>query len=360
MNKLNVLLYAAKGPPLAGPSNVGYFLSNALAKQANLTFFPFFKPARKRYLEDVLTVNKDLIWKEFDIFHSLMTPELVNGSYIALQIAKKRGCPTVLNIHGIFQLERMVDDTRRIPLTSPVYARVVCKAVDKVVVNSRYMREAVCAWYGVDLNKIVVIPNGVDLKRFDQCKDEIKLDGDPRILFMGRLSHAKGVDILIRALAKIRTELPNIRLHLVGSSKGAPACSYQVLARKLGVEDNVVFHEWASPEDVPRYYKAADICVFPSRLESFGLVILEAMASGVPMVAADIPSFSEILLNGKCGLLFKAGDDRALSKAIIKLVGDPVFRRKMSKAALQSVQKYSWENIAERYLSLYNELCEMP
>jgi len=358
LNRLNVLLYAATGSPSDGPSNVGYFLSNALAKQTNLTSFPFFKPARKVYLGDVLTVCKDIVLKEFDIFHFLLTPTLVNGSYAALQFAKRRGCPTVLNAHGVLQLERMVDDTRRIPLTSPVYAMGACKAVDKLVVNSRYMRDAVSAWYGVDLNKTVVIPNGVDLKRFSQCNDEIKLDGDPRILFIGRLSYAKGVDILIRALAKVRPEMPNMRLHLVGSLKGAPAYSYQSLARKLGVEDKVVFHQWASPENVPRYYKAADICVFPSRLESFGLMILEAMASGVPMVASDIASFKEILLDGKCGLLFKSGDDEALSKAIRKLVGDPVLGRKLSQAAFQVVQKYSWENITQRYLSLYNQLRE--
>lgn len=356
LNKLNVLLYAARDPPLDGPSNVSYFLSNALAKETNLTYFPFLKAARRRYLGNVLTMYRDLILTEFDIVHFLLSPTLVNGSYVALQFATRRGCTTVLNVHGILELERMVGYSRRIPLMSKLYTMGACKAVDNVVVNSRYMRYAVSAWYGVDLNKIVVIPNGVDLKRFSQCENDIKLEGDPRILYVGRLSNAKGVDILIRALAKVRTELPNVRLHLVGSLKGAPAYSYQVLARKLRVEENVVFHEWASPENVPNYYKATDICVFPSRFEGFGIVVLEAMASGVPVITSNIDSFQEILSDGLTGLLFKSGDPRSLAEVILRLCGDAALRRKLSQAASQAVKTYSWENIAERYISLYNNL----
>ena len=120
----------------------------------------------------------------------------------------------------------------------------------------------------------------------------------------------------------------------------------------------VFFHGWAPDSMVPRYYKSADICVFPSRLEGFGIVILEAMASGIPIIASNTGGIREIISNGKNGMLFKPGDADALSKAILALYQDLDLRKKISQAALKTVTEYNWENIAERYISLYKYLCE--
>jgi len=109
---------------------------------------------------------------------------------------------------------------------------------------------------------------------------------------------------------------------------------------------------------VPLYYNSADLCVFPSRHESFGLGILEAMASGIPVIASNIETFREILFNGKNAILFKSEDAEALSKAIHTLYQDVGLRKKISHNALRTVMEYRWENIAERYISLYRRLCE--
>jgi glycosyltransferase involved in cell wall biosynthesis len=229
--------------------------------------------------------------------------------------------------------------------------------VDAVVVNTEYMRGNVAVWYGIGTQKIVVIPNGVDIRRFSSSNDGSILDGDPRILYVGALTWTKGIDVLFRAVARLKSELPRMRVHLVGSMASIPR-ELQLLARKEGIDEEIVFHGWVPHSVLPRYYGSADVCVFPSRLESFGLVILEAMASRVPIVASNIPSFREILSEGKSGLLFECGNDEALSTAILKLANDSVLGSRLSHIAFESVKTYSWENIASKYFALYRRLCE--
>jgi len=226
--------------------------------------------------------------------------------------------------------------------------------VDRIVVNSKYMRSNAVTWYGIKREKIEVIPNGVDLKRFSGHDDKLVLDGDPAILYLGLISRRKGIDVLIQAVAKLRSELPYMKLHLVG---GGHMSDFHLLAKKKGIQERVVFHGWISNSMVPRYYKSADICVFPSRHEPFGIVSLEAMASGIPIIASNVGGFREIISNGKNGILFKSEDADALSKAILFLYQDVSLRKKISHNALKTVIEYDWDNIAERYVSVYRCLC---
>jgi glycosyltransferase involved in cell wall biosynthesis len=267
------------------------------------------------------------------------------------------GVRTVLNIHGIIQLERQFSKTQGcFPDADLFYALTSSKSADRVVVNSDFMRGNVVRWYGVSPNRIEVIPNGVELERFVGRGDRLNLGGDPCILYLGALSKAKGLDILIKAIARLRLELPRIELHLVGSTHLEPGDEFRLQAKKECVESHVFFYDWASQSMVPRFLKSADICVFPSRLEGFGIIILEAMAAGAPLIASDIGSFREILANGKNGMLFKAGSADALSEAILSLYQNHGLRKKLADAALEAAKAYSWKNIAERYISLYHDL----
>jgi glycosyltransferase involved in cell wall biosynthesis len=247
---------------------------------------------------------------------------------------------------------KLYGPVRSLDLSEIIYS---CKIVDRIVVNSEYMRSRVAAWYGINLTKIVVIPNGVDLSRFRGC-NKLTLDGDPAILYLGGLTTRKGVDILFQAVAALRSELPDMKLHLVG---GAGRMSYfQHLAENEGICRYVVFHGRVPDVMVPLYYKSADFCVFPSRHEPFGIVVLEAMASGIPIIASNIGGFGEIISNDQDGLLFKPGDAAALSKAILVLNKDLDLRRKLSQTASRTVERYSWEVVAEEYVSLYEHLCQ--
>jgi glycosyltransferase involved in cell wall biosynthesis len=340
---------------VGGVYNVAHYLPKVLAKKVDLAYFPYFIP-KKGYVVNLLNLYAKFVKKEFDIVHFNMVPACIDGSLMLLKFAKIRGTHTVLNIHDIVTLEHILE-----PAQGPISARAIstilssCKSVDIVVVNSEYMRNNVVTWYGISSDKIVVIPNGIDLRRFGACDHKLMLEGDPAILYLGNLGRRKGVDILIQSIANLRSKLPHMKLHLVGSGFMS---DFKLLAKKKGIEKYVVFHGWVANSMIPYYYKSADFCVFPSRHEGFGIVILEAMASGIPIIASDIGSFREIIGNGRSALLFRQGDSTALSKAILALYQDLDLRKKISQAALRTVMKYSWENIAERYVSLYRYLCQ--
>jgi glycosyltransferase involved in cell wall biosynthesis len=357
-SRVNVLYYFEPTSVHGGPEGVAFYLSKALAKRISLTYYPRFAAAPKiRYLETLFNVCERFVTQRFDVFHLNYVPSLINGGYPLLKCAKRMGVHTILNIHGIIQLERDLGMSQGLfPYAGLFYTLTSCKSADRVVVNSHLMRDEVVRWYGVSPNKIEVIPNGVELERFLGCDDKPNLGGDPCILCLGALSKEKGLDILIEAIAKLRLELPRMKLHLVGSTHLQPGDEFRLQAKKEGVESHVVFYDWASQSTIPRFLKSADICVFPSRREGFSLAILEAMAAGVPIIASDIGGFREALAGGKNGMLFKAGNADALSKAILSLYQDHGLRKKMANAALEAAKAYSWENVAERYISLYHEL----
>ena len=312
--------------------------------------------SNKDFPEIYLNAFSKFVKKEFDIIHFNADPTWKNGSAMLLRFAKLRQARTVLNIHGIPQLERRAEQWHEsVPFIDWMSTLSYCNLADRIVVNSEFMRNNVVVWYRLNRDKVVVIPNGVDLKMFTESNGRILLEGDPSVLYVGHLSGLKGVDILIRAVAKLRSELPNIKLHLVGN--GNAPC-FAALSKKEGIEKYVIFHNWAKQSLIPSYYKSADICVFPSRHEGFGIVILEAMASGIPVIASDIPSFREIISNGTDGRLFKSQDVDALSKEVIALYHDPYLRKELTHNAFEKVTKYSWEKIAEKYISLYKYLCE--
>jgi glycosyltransferase involved in cell wall biosynthesis len=139
---------------------------------------------------------------------------------------------------------------------------------------------------------------------------------------------------------------------------GGDKTGLELLAKKKDVEKHVVFHGYVVPEKIPQYYKAADICVFPSRRDPAGITLLEAMASGTPVIASNRGGGPEIVSNGENGLLFEPQDADALPRAILALHQDSELRKAISHNALKTVAKYSWEEIAERYISLYNRLLQ--
>jgi len=348
---LEILYYNEPKSLENGVTNVACYLSRAIAKKANLTYFPQFS-SRKGALS-LFNVYREYVLRKFDIVHFNIVPTWINGSQIMLKSANRRKTPTVLNVHGLIQLEHVLEPTLgSLSSFALLDFLTACNLVDKIVVATEFLRTKVNAWYGINYDKIAVIPNGVDFREFNECERKLALEGDPAILNIGLIRKIKGFDILVEAIAKLRSELPDMKLHIVGHDPS----NYSDLVKKRGIEKFVVFHGKVPHLMVPSYLKSADICVFPSRLEGFGIVILEAMASGVPIVASDIGSFREILSNGKYGMLFKSGNANALFEAILGLYQDQGRSKKVATAALEAVKAYSWENIAEKYISLYHSL----
>lgn len=343
-----------------GVSMVAYQLTKALANQATVTQFPSFFASPRSYAVNLLKVYSRFAARDFEIIHFNCAPVWHNGSLMLLRSARMTGAATLLNIHGIVQVEYLMDYPRTRKVRSAVNNAMTnilrtCKIVDRIVTYSEFMRNQIVNWYGLKREKIAVIPNGVNLKKFNDCTGKLVFEGDPAILYLGYLSKFKSVDLLICAIYRLRSELPNMKLHIVGQG-GQPAL--ELLAKKKQVEKTVIFHGQANPEDTPLYYRSADFCVFPSRRDSAGLTLLEAMASGTPVIASNRGGTQEIIHQGESGILFDPDDADALPKAILALSQDSDLRKRISNNALKTVAKYSWDNIASKYVSLYKDLTQ--
>lgn len=202
-----------------------------------------------------------------------------------------------------------------------------------------------------------IIPNGVDTQHYradGPVRKEFK-DGKLNILFVGRLEERKGVGDLIRACSVVKKSFPDFRLIIAGPGVRLRGY-YEALARAL-LDDRAVFTRYVPFNELPEYYRTADIFCAPANSgESFGIVLLEAMASGTPVVATDIPGYASVLTNGQEGLQAKPSNHRSLAKALLTLLTDSQLRQDMAKRGLVTAEKYSWQNVSRQVMEYYRTL----
>lgn len=361
--RMKVLFFRAPkmGHGFGGVTNVAYNLPMALAKKVLITYYPTYSPpvvSRRKFATNVLNSYMRLVIKDFDFIHFCYGPGWKTGWYLLFKLAKINRISTILHIHGIIQMEHILYDLPMHRFWGTSYKGLSntlwnCKLADKIVTYSEFMRNEIAIWYGINREKIVVIPNGVNVRKFSRCSNELRLDGDPAILYIGNLARFKSPDIIIQAIAKIRLDLPKLKLHLVGPGNNI---ALKNLARKKGVETRVIFHGRVKPEKAPLYYKAADFCIFPSKRDNGTITLLEAMASGTPIIASERGGTAEIISHTKNGILFDPDDVDALSNAILVMQKDSKLRKIIVRNAMKTVTNYSWESIAKRYVSLYKSL----
>ncbi|MFC2008294.1 glycosyltransferase family 4 protein [Chloroflexota bacterium] len=198
------------------------------------------------------------------------------------------------------------------------------------------------------------IPNGIDLERFSPDVSPIDefCDGKLNLLFVGRLEPRKGLNYLLKAYKRIQQEIPNSRLIVVGPGTRLRR-KYKRQAKHDRLND-VAFVGYVPYEELPRYYKTADIyCTPATGRESFGIVLLEAMAVGKPVVASNIEGYAGVITDGVDGLLVPSRDDKALAQALISLMRDESLRQEMGARGRAKALDYSWERIAKKVLGYY-------
>lgn len=206
-----------------------------------------------------------------------------------------------------------------------------------------------------------IIPNGVDLEHFtpDVAPIERFRDGKINILFVGRLEKRKGLDHLLKAYRQVKAEVPESRLIVVGPGTRLRK-KYEKHVRRSGLKD-VVFVGYTSYDELPRYYKTADIfCTPATGRESFGIVLLEAMAVGTPVVATNIDGYAGVMTQGKEGLMVPPKDDTELARALLSLMSDEPLRRQMGARGMATAQQYDWKKIARQVFELYIKVLSEP
>jgi len=239
------------------------------------------------------------------------------------------------------------------PISSWMIRRRLHKLDGRIAVSKAAMEYA---------NKYVpgyyeIIPNGIDLGHFSPDVSPIEefCDGKLNILFVGRLEKRKGLNYLVEAYKQVKQEIPNCRLIVVGPGTILRR-KYERQVRKNSLKD-VTFAGYVAAEELPRYYKTADIFCSPATgHESFGIVLLEAMAVGKPIVASDIEGYASVMAHGVEGLLVPPKDKEKLAQVLISLLTDESLRQQMGTKGRLKAAEHGWERIAQRVLDYYVEV----
>ena len=224
------------------------------------------------------------------------------------------------------------------------FLRMIWKNAFAVVANSNGLRQLANAFD--PRFEIPIIPNGIDLDLYRSSDRDWSF---PRLLSAGRIVHQKGLDLAMRALGGLK-DLP-WEWHIAGD--GPQMVGLQSLAKQLGIEDRVFFPGWQSREGLMKCYRQANVFLFPSRHEGMPNAMLEAMASGLPVIASCIAGNEELVVEGETGYLVPSEDVESLQAALKKLLIDPALREQMGKASRRHVEaNYSWESTAQQYAGL--------
>jgi phosphatidylinositol alpha-mannosyltransferase len=203
-----------------------------------------------------------------------------------------------------------------------------------------------------------IIPNGVDVARFASPRpdEDARAHQVPTILFVGRLEERKGFWHLLHAFEQVKPQLPTLRLLVVGAYTDAATAPFSQYIARRQLSD-VEFIGQVSDGALPAYYQAADIFCAPSvDFESFGIVLLEAMAAGTPIIASDLPGYRTILQQGQQGLLVEPANSTALAAALLSLLYDRQRRQVMGEAGRATAQMFDWKLVSARILQFYREM----
>jgi D-inositol-3-phosphate glycosyltransferase len=293
--------------------------------------------------------------------------DAVHGNYwlsgaVAHRLKHALDLPLVATFHTLARVkaEAGVDDD---PEHRTRVEHEVVACADLMLASTAEERFQLATLYDADPDRIEIVPPGVDHLMFSPgdrvtARHNLHLDAERVLLFVGRIQPLKGTDLAVRCLAAL--DDPAAALVVVGGPSGPDGETelhrVHALAGDLGVADRI---RWVPPQPHDRladYYRAADVCVVPSRTESFGLVALEAAACGAPVVAAAVGGLRSLVDDGETGFLVDSRDPTEYAAHVEKLLDDDELARDMGRLAAARSLRYSWSMTAARLRRLYGDL----
>lgn len=341
--------------------------------------FPYFYPLRLQRLcygfgiiKNIQSHRPAILQLPFlcasEFFYSFallkkIRPDIIHAHWslpqglIGIMAKRILNIPCVTSIHG----------SDMFGLTSPFFKSLnamVVRNSDACTANSRATAGVARNMSGKD--DIIVVPMGVDTHDFTKTdavahlKIKFNIEG-PVVLFVGRLIDLKGIVYLIRAIPDILQQFPGLKTLIIGC--GPQKDELMRLADAKGIRDHIIFIDEVSQEELVPFYSMADIFVLPSivnqhgETEGFGVVLLEAMACELPVIASNVGGISDIIRDEDNGLLVRQKDPQAISSAIIRLLSDAHLRKKIVANGFQIVnEKFSWSVISDRFIKIYQEI----
>ncbi|MBT8098422.1 MAG: glycosyltransferase [Gammaproteobacteria bacterium] len=312
---------------------------NLKAQPLRWLLLPFF------LIGMVVAIRRELWRFRPDIVHAHWWAPAGLAARLAIATSR-RDYKLIITMHGsdFYGLGRQL----------PWLMKSVLRAADRVAVVSAAML-ADANDVGVDGDHVAIAPMGVDLSKLSTAAASTQRNG---ALFVGRLLESKGCKVLLRAWANIPPALQDNRLSIVGS--GTQSTELKALAAELGIAEQCEFIGAVPHDDLPDYYRRAALLVFPStREEGLGLVVIEAMACGCPVLVSDVASLSGIVIDGETGFVCPKADVDALAARLTELLENPENHRAIGNAAAAAVrQRFGLPSAASRYRTLYDELLD--
>jgi glycogen(starch) synthase len=294
---------------------------------------------------------------EFDLVHGHDWLIASAGDHLA----RRFRCPLVMTIHAT-EYGRHQGWVDKHP-QSYIHGveRWVTNRADRVVTCSHYMRGHVADIYGLEESRVSVIPNGIDpddlepVADLDRLRAEFAAPDERLVLLVGRLVYEKGFQLALDALPGLIERLGNVRFLVAGS--GTHEAQLREQAEALGLTEHGTFLGWIGDDVLHSLYRIADLCVVPSIYEPFGLVALEAMASGCPCIVADTGGLREIVPEDeRVGLRFNGGDAEHLATMVERLLTDDRLRNRLVVEASEHVLRFDWADVARQTAAIYADV----
>ncbi len=331
------------------------------------------EPRRPRDLGEFVTwvehMNADMLAAgvelgdrfDFDLVHGHDWLVAVAGDHLANRFR----CPLVVTIHAT-EYGRHQGWVGEHP-QSHIHGveRWMANRADRVITCSHYMRGHVADVYGLEESRVTVIPNGIDpldlqpVDDLDRLRAQFAAPDERLVVLVGRLVYEKGFQLALEALPGLVERLGDVRFLVAGSGTHEQELHRQ--AAELGLDAHGTFLGWIGDDVLHSLYRIADLCVVPSIYEPFGLVALEAMASGCPCIVADTGGLREIVPEDeRVGLRFNGGDAEHLAVMVERLLTDDGLRERLVVEASEHVLSFDWADVARQTAALYAQLGRAP
>jgi glycogen(starch) synthase len=327
------------------------------------------EPRRPRDLGEFVTwiehMNADMLAAGVELGDSFDF-DLVHGHdwLVAVacdHLAKRFRCPYITTIHAT-EYGRHQGWVENHP-QSYIHGveRWMANRADRVITCSHYMRGHVADIYDLDEERVSVIPNGIDpldlqpVDDLETLRSRFAAPDDKLVLLVGRLVYEKGFQLALEALPGVIDEVGGVRFLVAGS--GTHEDELRKQARALGLEEHGTFLGWIGDDVLHSLYRISDLCVIPSLYEPFGLVALEAMASGCPCIVADTGGLREVVPGGeRVGLRFRGGDAEHLGVMVERMLTDAPLRERLVAEASEHILRFDWADVARQTAAVYDEL----
>ena len=286
---------------------------------------------------------------EYDIIHS----HYWLSGWTGQCMQKRWGIPHIISFHTLGAVKNAVGIGEKEPMLRIQSEEELVKNCQQIIVSTSLGRDELIHFYGAPPSRIHIIPCGVNLDLFqpidkERARRRLNLNGEDILLFVGRIVPIKGLDRLLVAMSYINGKRP-IKLLVIGGDEQSftPRENLRNLTKELGISDHVTFFGFVDHEELPWFYSAADVCVIPSFHESFGLVALESLACGTPVVATKVGAMESVIWSGHTGYVVDDNTPVLLASKIVRFLSEVSEISKPIDVIRASVLQFSWSHVAE-------------